>query len=351
MAERVKAKDEWVKAKDEGVKAKDGEVPDGAVSAGATPSVGSSLNLPSQSSEFSEPSSHFVNSQSSKPICSVCRRTFSLTKTGVVRQHGPCESRCPGSRLPPLSCSVGLGLQKHVTSLPMRQLAESSSLPMRQLPVSINEPFEISRFKGKILKRIPRASRELAAKKFTSCLDSVVRHNDFSSWKNLLEFSARGFRAPQRGGRRNHHLATMVNLQLREGSMSQSSIPNYSYSTISNPFKSLARHVSAKLEEGDFKGAVRLASSEDTLADFSDATLSALRAKHPPPHPNSIIPPSPVVNENDRLEIVEEELAYIIRLFPNGSAGGHDGLRPQHLKDMINSSIGGCTAQLLSALA
>ena len=126
------------------------------------------------------------------------------------------------------------------------------SVPVHEL----QEPFEISRFKGKILKRIPRAFRELAATKFTSCLDSVVRHNDYSSWKNLLEFSARGSRAPCRGGRRNHRLATMVNLQLREGSMSQSSIPNYSYSTISNPLKSLAHCVSAKLEEGDFKGAV-----------------------------------------------------------------------------------------------
>ena len=51
------------------------------------------------------------------------------------------------------------------------------------------------------------------------------------------------------------------------------------------------------------------------------------------------------------MEIVEEELAYIIRSFANGLAGGHDGLRPQHLKNMINSSAGGCTAQLLSTLA
>ena len=54
-----------------------------------------------------------------------------------------------------------------------------------------------------------------------------------------------------------------------------------------DPDAQFAARVLAKLEEGDFKGAVRLASSEDTL---NDATLEALKEKHPPPHPDSIIP-------------------------------------------------------------
>ena len=43
----------------------------------------------------------------------------------------------------------------------------------------------------------------------------------------------------------------------------------------------LAARVFTKLEEGDFKGAVRLASSEDTLAPLNEATLEALKKKHP----------------------------------------------------------------------
>ena len=42
----------------------------------------------------------------------------------------------------------------------------------------------------------------------------------------------------------------------------------------------------------------------------------------------------------------EEEIINVIRSFPNGSAGGPDGLRPQHLKDMIRP-----TTALVSALA
>ena len=37
----------------------------------------------------------------------------------------------------------------------------------------------------------------------------------------------------------------------------------------------------AKLSDGDVTGAVRLASSNDTLAPFDDETLSGLQSKHP----------------------------------------------------------------------
>ena len=58
----------------------------------------------------------------------------------------------------------------------------------------------------------------------------------------------------------------------------------------------VAVRVSAKLEEGDFKGAVRLASSDDTLA-YSNSHTSSLTSKHPPLHLNSIIPPPSDLSE------------------------------------------------------
>ena len=45
-----------------------------------------------------------------------------------------------------------------------------------------------------------------------------------------------------------------------------------------------------------------------------------------------------------------EEVARAIRSFPCGSAGGPDGLHPQHLKDMIGSEEEGSGPQLLRAL-
>ena len=51
-----------------------------------------------------------------------------------------------------------------------------------------------------------------------------------------------------------------------------------------DPLESLASIVFPKLEEGDFKGVIHLASSEDTIVEYSENTLSALRGKHPAPH-------------------------------------------------------------------
>ena len=52
----------------------------------------------------------------------------------------------------------------------------------------------------------------------------------------------------------------------------------------------LASRVSSKLEEGNYRGAVRLAYSEDIIADPSSETLQALKAKHPPQPSNSNMP-------------------------------------------------------------
>ena len=44
-----------------------------------------------------------------------------------------------------------------------------------------------------------------------------------------------------------------------------------------DPTAVLATRVSSKLEEGDFRGAVRVASSEDRIVDMSESTLTALQ--------------------------------------------------------------------------
>ena len=75
--------------------------------------------------------------------------------------------------------------------------------------------------------------------------------------------------------------------------------------------------MSAKLEEGDFKGAVRLACSSSTIADRNDATLEVLKKKHPPPHQDTSF--SPLGEEPSSISVSEEEIIGVIRSFPNGS--------------------------------
>ena len=113
----------------------------------------------------------------------------------------------------------------------------------------------------------------------------------------------------------------------------------------------LARRVSIKLEEGDIKGAVRLASSEDSIAGESNSTIAALVSRHPPSHPETVpVPPPDDKDLADALVVSEQFIRQVIRCFPNGSAGGPDGLRPQHLCDLTGTSAGEGGILLIQAL-
>ena len=48
--------------------------------------------------------------------------------------------------------------------------------------------------------------------------------------------------------------------------------------------------------------------------------------------------------------MTEVEIVQAIHSFPNGSAGGPDGLRPQHLKDLTSVSAESRGKELLQAL-
>jgi hypothetical protein len=95
----------------------------------------------------------------------------------------------------------------------------------------------------------------------------------------------------------------------------------------------VARRATVKLEEGDVRGALRVLSSRDTIAPKNDETISSLRALHPPLPDDRRAPPPPA--SSPALQVTQLEVKAGIFSFPHGSAGGPDGLRPQHLKDLL----------------
>ena len=99
------------------------------------------------------------------------------------------------------------------------------------------------------------------------------------------------------------------------------------------------------------KGAVRLACSDATIADNNSTTFEELQQKHPHPHPASSIIPFAETTGLPPITVSEEEIIRAIRSFPNDSAGGPDGLRPQHLKDMTGPINNGGAQALISALS
>lgn len=191
------------------------------------------------------------------------------------------QSRAINDHVPNISSSNS----RSDTSLPTPSptcTSDSNSDDIHQMKRLLCQPC-------RIIKRILWATRVSAAKKLASVIDQVVIHNDIPSWCRLLQFPKKCFRMPCRGGK-HRNLATLVNNQINEES--SAGLPTTqgvrNNSTSSRPLlKWLSDRVSSKLEEGNYKGAVRLACSEDTMADHSDITLSALRLKHPPPHPES----------------------------------------------------------------
>ena len=145
-------------------------------------------------------------------------------------------------------------------------------------------------------------------------------------------------------------MASAVNQQLREeaGPASSRSLPRSSGSR-QKPLRSLTTRVTTKLEEGDYRGAVRLTCSEDSIAVLDEETVATLQLKHPPLHPETCLPLAPNSFTLDP-PLLEEEVAHAICSFPNGFAGGPDGLCPQHLKDLIGASAERGGKELLSAL-
>lgn len=133
------------------------------------------------------------------------------------------------------------------------------------------------------IRRLPKASRRLAVERFSALLEGVVRDNTPSSWVSLLLFTSNCLYSPQRGGRR-WSLATAINKQLEDCSGPPQGLlqPLRSFSGPLPP-EYLRNAVSSRLEEGDFRGAIRLASASDSLAPHSAATFRALQEKHPSP--------------------------------------------------------------------
>ena len=94
-----------------------------------------------------------------------------------------------------------------------------------------------------------------------------------------------------------------------------------------------------------------MAYSEDRVAETSLSTFAALQAKHPPLHPLSSIPDLVDVPDGP-ISVPPETVSSAIRSFPHGSAGDPDGLRPQHLKDLLGAAVieGNPSHHLLIAL-
>jgi len=229
--------------------------------------------------------------------CPVCKRTglCVVNATGLLRQHGPRGNACAGSHSRPVPGSQQQQNQKPAVSLLSRAgvvaipttSASASSAAAAASPVdapnqsttapsapSFSDALKHPTHNPHILKRIPKGARPAVSNLLQKLLQDVLLHpTSTDSWSRLLGFSAACLAKPERGGK-SRNLTTSIVKQVRQyetGSYQPDRPPiNCRTARRNKQSKSLDEQIaaiaSAKLEDGDVKGAVRLLCSNDKLA-------------------------------------------------------------------------------------
>jgi len=181
-------------------------------------------------------------------------------------------------------------------------------------------------------------------------LRKVVSDPDSTTnWLDLFNWGYTVLYPPKRGGKR-HNLSQIIKRRISSfaAGNSDSDATNDSPSVQQRKHSSttLSQAVSAKLEDGNVRAAVRILMSQDSPAVPSPESLKALAEKHPPASSN--LSELPVPQSEQCLSVDEAKVRRAVLSFPAGSAGGPDSLRPQHIRDMLMCQEAG--AEFLSAL-
>ena len=107
--------------------------------------------------------------------------------------------------------------------------------------------------------------------------------------------------------------------------------------------------VNSKLLFGDVTTTVKIIASDDSEITPSSEVATALTLRHPPsPVDLRPLPTEPVSHTSS---VSEEEVMVAHKSFRPSSAGGVDGLRPGHLKDLVAPQTAEAGRRLLNALA
>ncbi|XP_055353426.1 uncharacterized protein LOC129599261 [Paramacrobiotus metropolitanus] len=259
-------------------------------------------------------------------------------------------------------CATKHGLSRHRASdicrtAQAKNLRQAPQLPGSSAPTVVLETIETrifaARKKHPILRHIPAGARRACAESYTAAVNDVCSKNDEESWAKLLLFPLDNLHAPPAKAGRGPSLAASVKANLR-GTSADSPLPNTVRNKTSKKKttdETLRKLVNAKLQDGDISGAVKVLTSEDTVAALTGDVIKALRDKHPDPPADldtTVCDVQPVAHN-----VSPNEILVAVKSFPAGSSAGPDGLRPQHLKEMVSvpGETGGSLLSALSKLA
>ncbi len=105
----------------------------------------------------------------------MCLRKICLTRSGVIRSHGPAGRRCKGAGKPPKVINSNSGEPQDHDNPPSQSQPSESPVP---ISIEAHQGVVECLPDVTVVKRIPKAARELCCCKLTAILEQVVSWND-----------------------------------------------------------------------------------------------------------------------------------------------------------------------------
>jgi len=173
-----------------------------------------------------------------------------------------------------------------VTAAPCTSVS-SVVMSSRSTTAAMSTVFSHPQQVGGLIKHIPKSARPACATHLTGWLHKVrVNGNDLEAWSSLLHYGAHILHKPARTGAR-HNLASIIKKRMDgSGSEVQPRPANSAHHRRRDANELLAAAVTAKVEDGNLKAAIRILCSEEKPATDIDATYIKLLERHPAP-PNN----------------------------------------------------------------
>ena len=221
-------------------------------------------------------------------VCSSCHAVRQLhMKDGTIHRHGPRSKPCDGSDKPPLSAESTSVQSSSFTSSGAGH--PPSSFSSSSVASSLSTMAERSVFSHPqmvigLIKRITKSARPACASHLSNLLHGVTDNLvTLEPWSDLLHFGANVLQKPDRT-RRRHNLASVIKKRtVGTCPMELQVVKRMPCRKSRNEYDLLAAAVTAKVEDGNIKAAIRLLCSEEKPAKDTAATLLKLMERHPAP--------------------------------------------------------------------
>jgi len=216
-------------------------------------------------------------------ICSECWSTFKIQRaTGHLHRHGHRNSPCPGSNKSPVANSTSqpptTAYQPPNTSQPSLRITPgqdtiqaNSNGNATDSSTDTTESNELSHPPWiRLIDRIPKAARISCSSLLTEIIRRIIDNpNDKGAWREMLHFGPTILAKPKRGGANRNLSNVIIKRVAAWDEKNRTTHPEQyfdrGYNKRTTDDSRLAAAITRKLEAGNFRAAIRLICSSESL--------------------------------------------------------------------------------------